>query len=430
MTGILAVVLAGGRGKRMDILCNVRPKPALSFAGGFRVIDFSLSNCVHSGISSIAVLTDYQRSQMAEYLNRWRLANASLINFDILDPEKGSYKGTADAVYQNLGYLRKSDAEAVLVLAGDHVYKMDYRKMIAFHQQAKADATVGVVTVPIEQTHRFGTVRLDFNSQITDFVEKSENSPSNLASMGIYIFNKDFLMERLAEDAVQPTSPHDFGYAILPDMVRRDRVFAYPFQGYWQDIGTKAAYYAANMELLGPEPSFSLDDPWHILTQKPDVALTQKVNQGSIRNSMVSPGCVIKGRVENSILSPGVWIEEKAVVRDSILMSGVSIGYHSWVDRCILDEDVNIGRYCYVGFDAGPIASEPGITVVGEGATIPNHTAVGRNCTVMPHAEPADFCGSAVPSGTAISSLPEEYQVRRNIGSAEVRADVLIGIRH
>ncbi len=403
MTKILAMILAGGQGKRMDILCRVRPKPALSFAGGFRVIDFSLSNCVHSGVGGIAVLTDYQRSHMAEYLNRWRLANAGFMNFDILEPQKGSYKGTADAVYQNLDYLRKCPTEAVLVLSGDHIYKMDYRKMVAFHERVKADVTVSVVTVPIEQMYRFGTVRVDSDARITGFIEKSRNSRSNLASMGIYIFDKKVLMECLINDAAQPDSPHDFGYAILPEMVRRDRVFAYPFHGYWQDIGNKDAYYAANMELIGRQPSFSLNNRWHILTEEQDLALMKKVNHGSIQNSLVSPGCIIKGRVENSILSPGVRIEEQAIVRDSILMSDVSVGYHSVVDRCILDEYVDISQYCYIGFGTSLLAGGYDITVVGKGVAVPKGTAVGRNCTIMPYVKPSDFHRNTVPSGTTLS---------------------------
>ena len=402
-TKMLAMVLAGGRGSRMDILCNVRPKPAISFAGGFRVIDFSLSNCIHSGITDIAVLTDYQRSNMADYLSRWRRANASTQQFDVLEPKKVCYLGTADAVYQNIDYLRSSDADAVLVLAGDHVYKMNYRMMAAFHEQAGADVTVGVVTVPIEETYRFGTVKLDADSRITEFIEKSKESWSNLASMGIYIFNKQVLIDRLTEDAARPGSPHDFGYAILPEMVHRDNVFAYRFDGYWQDIGTRDTYYAANMELLGSEPSFSLDSDWHILTEEPELALMKKVNRGLVKNSLVSEGCVIRGEVQNSILSPEVHIEEKAIVRDSILMPGVSVGYHTIVDRCILDENVNISRYCYIGFDAGFPNGGREITVVGKGTVVPSHTAIGRNCTIMPHVSPGDFKGNVVLSGTTLA---------------------------
>lgn len=210
-------------------------------------------------------------------------------------------------------------------------------------------------------------------------------------------------MEYLISDAAQPDSPHDFGYAILPEMVRRDRVFAYQFHDYWQDIGTKYAYYAANMELIARQPSFSINSRWHIMTEEKDLALMKKVNQGSIQNSLVSPDCIIKGRVENSILSPGVRIEEQAVIRNSILMSDVSIGYHSVVDGCILDEHVDISQYCYIGFGASPFAGKSDITVVGKGVTVPKCIAVGRNCTIMPHVKPSDFQRNTVLSGMTLS---------------------------
>ena len=404
MPGLVAMILAGGRGSRMDLLCHLRPKPALSFAGCFRVIDFTLSNCVHSGIKDLAVLTDYQRLNMADYLNRWKASNDEFRTFDILQPRKlASYKGTADAVYQNLDYLRKSDAEAILLLAGDHVYKMDYREMLAFHERKKADVTVGVITVPLEETYRFGTVQVDSDLRIVDFIEKSHHSRSNLASMGIYVFNKKVLEERILEDAARPGSPHDFGYSILPETVHLDRVFAYHFKGYWQDIGTKDAYYAANMELIGPNPSFSLNTHWNILGEKQDPVSVMRPNLGIIENSLVSPGCVIKGRVENSILSPGVRVEEQSAVIDSILMSGVTVGYHSVIERSILDEDVDIGQYCYIGFGAEPFPRDLDVTVIGKSAIVPNHTAIGTNCTIMPHVKPGDFPGNMVAPGATLS---------------------------
>ena len=215
MNETIALILAGGRGKRMDILCHLRPKPALPFAGRYRVIDFTLSNCVYSGIDDLVVLTDYQRSDMAKYLERWCAAN-SVKTFKILEPETTSYKGTADAVYQNLDYLKEFNARQVLILAGDHIYKMDYSGMLDFHQQTGADLTVGVTRVPFEETHRFGTVLINRDGEILEFVEKSRNASSNLASMGIYIFNRNVLIQRLQEDAKNPKSAHDFGFNILP----------------------------------------------------------------------------------------------------------------------------------------------------------------------------------------------------------------------
>jgi len=400
-TGV-ALIMAGGRGKRMDILSYLRPKPALPFAGGFRVIDFSLSNCIHSQINDIAILTDYQRSSMANYLRQWNSANIPLKELDILEPENGSYKGNADAVYQNLHYLETRGSDTVLILAGDHVYKMDYRKMIAFHHMVKADATVGVVRVPIEETFRFGTVTLDADKRIKEFQEKSSRSQSNLVSMGIYVFNKDLLARRLGEDAREPGSPHDFGYAILPRMVKRDRVFAYEFNRYWQDIGTIEAYYEANMELLVSQPRYSLDSNWPIFSASSILPVRRTSKDGNIVNSLISPGCVIEGRVKNSILSPGVYVAERATVKNSVVMSDVSIGYHSVVDGCILDERVNIGKLCYIGFGTGILPGNRGKTVVGRDVTVPDCTAIGCKSRVEPGLEPAAFGAQLVPSGTSL----------------------------
>jgi len=409
-----SVILAGGRGKRMDILCHIRPKPALPFAGRFRVIDFSLSNCIHSQISDIAVLTDYQRSSMADYIRQWYRFNANSANCRILEPKAGSYLGTADAVYQNLDCLNKRNVDKVLVLAGDHVYKLDYRKMLAFHQETDADVTVGVIPVSIEETHRFGTVTLDASGRITDFLEKSPVSRSNLASMGIYVFNRKVLAERLIEDASDQTSRHDFGYSLLPEMVKRDRVFAYQFEGYWQDIGTVEAYYEANMELTKEQPCFSLNSATPVMTQEQLLSPPCISKQSSIINSLVSPGCVVRGRVENSVLSPQVWVDEDAVVRNSVIMGNTFIGRHSVIDRCVLDEEVKIGEYCYLGFGSSLIPGDWDITVLGKGVNVPPHTAIGRNCKIMPHVEASDFVGNVVTSGAVLAKRSlTSFQTKR-----------------
>jgi glucose-1-phosphate adenylyltransferase len=355
---------------------------------------------------------------MANYLKRWNLINVTSESLRILEPRTGSYGGTADAVYQNLDYLQKHAADRVLILAGDHVYKMDYRKMLAFHEQVKADVTVGVVVVPIEQAYRFGTVTLSADSRVLDFVEKSETPQSNLASMGIYIFNKDILAERLIQDAAEPASPHDFGYAILPKMVKQEKVFAYRFNGYWQDIGTIESYYEANMQLIQKQPSFTLDGTWPIFTEDNSQVPMKKLSQGSVENSLISPGCVIKGRVENSILSPGVWVEEQAVVRNSVLMSKVFVGYHSMIDSCILDEQVNIGKFCYIGFGASN-GSAATCTVLGKGVTVPHHTAIGRNCRIVPYSGSADFTTNVIPKDCC---FVRGQQVPRSVLAAEANS--------
>lgn len=402
MDKTVSLIMAGGRGKRMNVLCHERPKPVMPFAGKFKVIDFTLSNCVYSEINDIAVLTDYQRSSMANYLSRWNMAN-KLKSLDILEPKKGSYKGTADAVYQNLTYLQKHSARNALILAGDHIYKMEYRKLIAFHEQTNAAVTVAVIRVPIEEAHRFGTVTINDNGEIVEFVEKSRYPRSNLASMGIYVFNVDVLARRLMEDAGRSDSSHDFGYSILPDMIGKDKVCAYEFNGYWKDIGTPQAYYDANMELIRKQPSFSLNTTRTVLTRHLELPAPRISQQGVVVNSLLSPGCIIKGYVENSILSPGVFVDEKAEIRDSVLMPDVSIGYHSVVDACVLDEEVNIGKLCYIGFGKSLVSGNCDITVLGKGVTVPSHTAIGRDCLILPHTKSSGFRDNFIASGSILS---------------------------
>jgi glucose-1-phosphate adenylyltransferase len=399
MNNVTAIILAGGKGKRMDILCQNRPKPTLPFAGKFRVIDFSLSNCIYSQVSDIAVLTDYQRSQMADYVNRWRLSNANHVDLHILEPRRGSYKGTADAVYQNLGFLKKCNHDAVLVLAADHVYKFDYREMMAFHNITKADVTIGIIPVPKAHAQRFGTVNLDSDNRITDFLEKSAYSWSNLASMGIYIFNRKILEEALIEDAANPTSQHDFGYSIIPEIVKKYRVFAYKFNGYWKDIGTVETYYETNMEMTPPQPQFSLEGTSAILTQEQPFSISCIGNQASVTNSLISPGCVIRGRVENSVISPQVRIEEGAVVKNSIIMANAFIEHDCIIDGCIVDERVKVGAYSYIGLGHEMIQGGGDITILGQGVVIPSHSIVGRNARVLPDSSPSELANGRVMTG-------------------------------
>jgi glucose-1-phosphate adenylyltransferase len=402
MERVVVMMLAGGQGKRMDALCYGRPKPALPFGGRHRVIDFTLSNCVHSQIRRMAALLDYRRLEMAGYLERWQTANRGG-KIDVLMPRVGSYAGTADAAYQNLAYLDGSSADEVLVLAGDHIYQMDYRYMVDFHRRSGADLTIGVVTVPIEQAHRFGIVTADNAGRVLGFVEKPEAPPGNLTSMGIYVFNRRVLAERLAEDADCTDSPHDFGYAIIPNMVRRDRVFAYRFDGFWQDIGSIESYYQCNMQLTGPRPALRLEPDWPVLSENLDLPPAVVTAEGSALNSIVSPGCVIKGHVVNSVLSPGVRVEPEAVVRDSVLLGDVTIGYHSVVDTCVIDESARVEPFCYVGFGTTQPAGSPCITVLGRGVVVPSGRAIGRRCRVQPEVGPADFEQVVVPPGTVVS---------------------------
>jgi glucose-1-phosphate adenylyltransferase len=282
---------------------------------------------------------------------------------------------------------------------------MDYRKMLAFHARTRADVTVGVVRIPYDQAFRFGTVRLENSIKITDFEEKTPFPSENVASMGIYIFNKDTLRQCLVDDARRSGSSHDFGYSILPELVKQAHVHAYQFSNYWQDIGTKDAYYAANMELIREEPSFTLNSHWHVLTDGEEWPPVKKYDHGPghVSNSLVGYGCTIKGRVENSVLSPGVYIDENVIVRDSILMSGVTIGAHGIVDHCILDEHVQVGPYCFLGFGPSTGSEELDITVIGKGSLIPAHTAIGKNCEILPNVKPSDFTDTIIVPGSVVT---------------------------
>ncbi len=385
----------------MDFLCHDRAKPSLPL-GKFRVIDYTLSNCLHSGINDIAALVDYQRSNVSKYLQSWSAANGGNNIILSLEPKSGSYKGTADAVFQNLEYLRKHPADDVLVVAADHVYKMDYRKMLAYHRAAGAHTTVGVVRVPLSEAHRFGIVKANFDGRIIDFMEKPAVPQSAMASMGIYVFNKTILIERLVEDATNESSVHDFGHVIVPAMVKKgDKVFAFGFSDYWRDIGDVGAYYRANIELIGEPSPFSLDGEWPVLTRDYGGTAPAHVS-GEIVHSTISAGCTVKGKVENSVLSPDVRVEEGAQVKSSVIMANSIIGENSIIEHSIIDEDVSIGKFCYIGFGSAA-GNRNEIAVIGRGVTVPNRTAIGCRCRVFPNVTATDFHSNAVRLGAVIA---------------------------
>ena len=417
MKKILAIILAGGKGKRMETLCQGKPIPLLPFAGSLRVIDFSLSNCLHSDISNVAVLVDYHRHHLSEYIQWWSSVNAPNRVFRTLEPKESYYEGTADAVFQNLDCIQRYHADTVLILAADHVYRMDYRKMLAFHERKEADVTIGAVSVPVEQAYRFGIVSTGTEGRVIDFTEKPAVSRSSLASMGIYVFNTDTLIKHLMEDSKHPDSRHDFGYSLLPKMVTQNKVFAYKFDGYWQDIGSIDAYYETNMELVREVPYLSLNGKWPIFTSEKGIVPPNPSNNENVINSLISPGCIIRGRVENSVLSSGVKVGEQAVLRNSIVMANTIIGKHTMVDNCIIDERVNIGEFSYIGFGARQIPGDNCVTVLGSGVNIPSHTGIGHSCTVVPGIGPADFSVNAVRPGTVVS--PQQLHPRVVLADAK-----------
>src|SRR5258707_1309288 len=334
MSKILAAILAGGQGERLSLLSQKRAKPAVPFAGKYRIIDFALSNCVNSGITNVAVLTQYRPHSLHDHIGigkPWDLdrqqGGVFLLQPYIGRQESEWYQGTADAVYQNLGFIMESRCDYVLILAGDHIYRMDYGPMIAFHQQQNADVTMGAVVVPIEEGSRFGILETDAENRVTAFEEKPAQPRGTLGSMGIYVFSRETLMNVLIDDEREatsgaPVSRHDFGHDVIPAMIQRgQRVYAYPFTGYWQDVGTIQSYWEAHMELLNERPVFDLYDPsWVIHTRSEERPPAQLHGNALVRNSLISHGCIIKGVVEHSVLSPGVIVEEGALVRDSIIL--------------------------------------------------------------------------------------------------------------
>ena len=420
---VLTLILAGGAGSRLSILGEKRAKPAVPFAGKYRIIDFPLSNAVNSGLYRVAVLTQYRPHSLMHHIGigePWDLSRRWPSGVQIWQPYRGRkdqdwYRGTADALYQNRNFIAEYGCEQLLILSGDHIYKQDYRHLLEFHEDKGADLTVAVMTVPPEETHRYGIMDVDANDRITRFTEKPQQAESTLASMGIYVFNTKFLLRRLEEDARDAGSAHDFGKNIIPRMVGSDRVFAYPFSGYWVDVGTISAYWETNLALLCDSPALDLYDPgWVIHTRSEERPPVKLGSAGQSRDSLVSNGCVIHGTVIHSVLSPGVCVERGAAVRDSVVMNDTVIRAGAVIDCCILDKEIEIGAGTQVGVgdESTPNQLEPanintGITIVGKRARVPAGASIGRNCLIDANTAPKDYDQLQVPSGATIGQREE-----------------------
>ena len=378
----VAMLLAGGQGSRLYALTQKVAKPAVPFGGKYRIIDFPLSNCTNSGIDTVGVLTQYQPMLLNEYIGNglpWDL-DRTYGGVKILPPYQGThsadwYKGTANAIYQNMQFIDRYDAEYVLILSGDHIYKMDYAKMLKFHKANNADCTIAVLDVPIEEASRFGILSVDDEQKIFKFSEKPKNPDSTKASMGIYIFTKSKLAEYLNADAADPESSNDFGKNIIPNMLKAgERMYAYEFEGYWKDVGTISSLWEANMDLLGHAPTFSLaDEKWRIYTRHQVLAPQYIGSEGEIENSIISEGCEIYGTVKNSVLFPGVKVMPGAVVRDSVVMSGTVIGEGTELSYALIDTDVTVGKNCRIG---GEVGDSEDIVVLGEGTVIADNEKI------------------------------------------------------
>jgi glucose-1-phosphate adenylyltransferase len=416
VASVLTLILAGGEGERLSVLSQVRAKPGVPFGGKYRIIDFALSNAVNSGLTDVAVLTQYAPRSLIDHIGvgrPWDL-DRSHGGVALLQPYIGRgrtrdwYRGTADAVLQNLEFISDRRPELVLVLAGDHVYKMDYRPFIETHRGKGAEVTCAVRTVPLEEAHRFGILETDADGRVTAFVEKPPNPTSNLVSMGVYVFSWEALRQVLSPDLV------DFGRDVLPWMVdAQRRVFAYEFKGYWQDVGTVESYWRASLDLLSDRPEIELNDlGWLVYTRSEERPPARIGPAATVSRSMVSHGCVIDGTVQHSILSPGVRVGAGAVVRDSIVMFDTVIGDGAQLDRAIVDKDCTIGAGSRIGVgdDLRPNREEPerlyaGITLIGKRAVVPPRVSVGRNCRIDPGVVPADFARRRViRSGETVRS--------------------------
>jgi len=403
MRGVVTVILAGGKGTRLEPLTRDRAKPAVPFGGLYRIIDFTLSNCINSGLRRVMVLTQFKSRSLDRHIRLgWNFLSTELgESVEVLPPQQRIdetwYKGTADAIYQNIYSIEREAAEYILILAGDHIYKMDYADLIHAHRDRKADATIGCIPVPLDEVKHFGIMQTAADDRVANFLEKPKTAPSMpgdphhaLGSMGIYVFNTRFLFELLCQDAARPNSNHDFGRNIIPHMIENGmKVYAHRFRDenrkavpYWRDVGTLDAYYQANMDLVAVEPVLNLyDASWPIRTLQPQLPPPKFVftgegppgqaRRGEALDSIVCPGSIVSGgHVRRSILSPRVRINSYAVVEDSILLDNVDVGRYCRIRRAIIDKDVKLPPYTVIGYNAdfdrrrGFVVTEQGVVVV------------------------------------------------------------------
>ena len=380
-TDVVAMLLAGGQGSRLGVLTKSIAKPAVPYGGNYRIIDFPLSNCVNSGIYTVGVLTQYQPLVLNDYLGNGQPWDLDRINggVHVLSPYEAIggaewYKGTANAIYQNINFIEKYDPEYVVILSGDHIYKMDYAKMVDFHKKNNADCTIAVLEVPWEEASRFGILATDENDKIYEFAEKPAEPKSNKASMGVYVFSWDKLKKYLTEDEANPNSSNDFGKNIIPKMLGDgQRMFAFPFKGYWKDVGTIESLWEANLDIINPNVDLDLSDKsWRIYSRNPMAPPHYIGKDAIVENSSVSEGCEIDGLVDYSVVSPNVTIEKDAEVKYSVIMPGATIKSGAKVYYSIIAEDAVIESGAQIGAIPEDLENPEdwGVAVIGSGATI------------------------------------------------------------
>lgn len=412
---MIAMLLAGGQGSRLGVLTSNVAKPAVSFGGKYRIIDFPLSNCINSGIDTVGVLTQYQPLRLNSHIGigiPWDL-DRNNGGVTVLPPYEKSgnsewYSGTANAIYQNLNYMESYDPEYVLILSGDHIYKMDYEVMLDFHKENQADVTIAAIPVPWEEASRFGVVITDENKKITEFEEKPEKPRSNLASMGIYIFNWSVLKEALITMSEQ--SNCDFGKHIIPYCHEKgQRLFAYEFNGYWKDVGTLGSYWEANMELIDLIPEFNLyEEYWKIYT-KDDIIEPQYIaGEAVTERCIIGEGCEIYGRVYGSVIGPGVTVGPGCEIRDSIIMRNTEIGENTIINKSIIAERCKIGKNVELGIGdevenkLKKSVYSFGLVTIGENSVIPSDVKVGKNTAIFGETEKEDYPNGILEGGESI----------------------------
>lgn len=415
----LVLILAGGVGSRLNCLVHTRAKPAVPFGGIYRIIDFSLSNVMNSDMTQVGVLTQYKPLSLMRHLGTgepWDFTGRSR-GIKILPPRTGSldsdwYKGTADAVRQNIDFIKSHPSKETIILSGDHIYRMDLDDMLQFHRRQKADITIAMMVVPKEEIHQFGAGITNKDGRIIEWEEKPKVPRTNLASMGIYVFDTEYLLNLLEEDRAEV----DFGMHLIPKAIDRDDVFAYPFHDYWRDVGTIQSYWQANMDLLNDDSGIA-PEIWGIRpnvdssnTRTADFPPARFLAGSKCRKSMISAGCIIEGEVYNSVLSPGVRVGKGAIVRDSILLHDVVVGEQSRVDLAVIDKRCYITPESIVGYGEDksivntdfPTHLYTGITLLGKDSHIPNKYTIGRNCIVNIRAKENDFPENELKSGETV----------------------------
>jgi len=416
-----AVILAGGEGSRLGTLTAKRTKPAVPFGGKYRIIDFTLSNCVNSGIFDVMILAQYRPHSLIEHIGAggpWDLNRDFTGGVRIYSPYKARgvsdwYLGTADAVQQNFRFIKNSSPDQVLILSGDHIYEMNYAVMVAYHQDHQADLTMATITVPLAEASRFGIVGVDKDDRVTSFVEKPDRPPSSLVNMGVYLFNLDVLSQALLDDHEKANSSHDFGKDILPDLVNKGaRVFAFPYSGYWMDVGTALSYWQAHMDQLADKPPYDLNDrSWIVHTRTEERPPVWFSRGASVENSMICDGCEIssEAQVIRSVLSPGVMVRSGAVVKESIILTDSVVESGAVVERAILDKHVRIGENARIGGTSQE--GEPILTMVGKNSHVPAGFVVEPGAVISTDVIAEDYSSNIVHGDDYIFTKRSAHEV-------------------